>query len=191
MSQSSGVTGVIDGTSFRLASSPRSSTPALPRAAATRGRKVEAAARWTSRVSAALQTPGREALALRTTASAIAFVDVGVHVNVAVAIEVLEDRHGRLGHHAADQALAAAGDGEVDLVGELQQVPDGRAVGRGDQLDRVGRQAPGLQFVGQDAVEGPVRVEGLLAAAEDHRVAALDAEGRGVGRDIGAALVEE
>ena len=53
----------------RVASSPRSSTPSSARA--TRGRKVGATSRWTTRDSAALQTPGRWVLALTTIDSAM------------------------------------------------------------------------------------------------------------------------
>ena len=40
-------------------------------------------------------------------------------------------------------------------------------------------------------MEGEVGLDRLLAAPEDHRVAALDAERGGVGRDVRAALVDE
>ena len=70
-------------------------------------------------------------------------------------------------------------------------VPDGLAVGRRDELHGVaGRPARG-QLVGEDAVQGAVGVDRLLAAAEDDGVAALDAEGGGVGGDVGPALVDE
>ena len=75
-------------------------------------------------------------------------------------------------------------------VGHAQQVADGRAVGRRDELDGGGRQAGRDEFVGQDAVQGAVRVDRLLAAAEDRRVAALDAERGGVERDVRPALVD-
>ena len=51
-------------------------------------------------------------------------------------------------------------------------------------------QAARRQLVGQDAVQGAIRVDRLLAAAEDRRVAALDAERGGVDRDVGPALVD-
>ena len=75
-------------------------------------------------------------------------------------------------------------------LGHAQQVADGRAVGGRDELDGVGGQAGRGELVGQDAVEGAVRVDRLLAAAEDRRVAALDAERGGVERDVRPALVD-
>ncbi len=74
--------------------------------------------------------------------------------------------------------------------GSAQQLADGGAVDRRDKLDRLLGQAARDQLVGQDAVECPVGVDGLLAAAQDHRVAALDAEGGGVDRHVGTALVD-
>ena len=73
-----------------------------------------------------------------------------VEVDVAIAGVVLDDRHAGLFAHAADQALAAAGDGHVDVLRHAEQFAHGGAVGRGDQLHGVGRQ-PGLGGrLGQD-----------------------------------------
>ena len=54
----------------------------------------------------------------------------------------------------------------------------------------AGRPAAG-QLVGQEAVQGGVRVDRLLAAAEDDRVAALDAQAGGVDRHVRPRLVDE
>ena len=50
---------------------------------------------------------------------------------------------------------------------QVRRRPRGRSVG--DELDGVLGQAAGVELVGQDAVEGPVGVDRLLAAAEDRR----------------------
>ena len=63
-----------------------------------------------------------------------------IHKHVADAVVVLEHRHRRLGHDAADQALSSSRDREIDPVGELEQVPHGVAVGSLDELDGVSRQ---------------------------------------------------
>ena len=50
-------------------------------------------------------------------------IDVGgaVHVEMADALVVLDHRHPRMLGDEADQAFAAARDGQVDQVGKLQQ----------------------------------------------------------------------
>ena len=94
-------------------------------------------------------------------------VAAGIDVDVAVSLVVLEDGHRRLGDDAADQAFAAPGDGQIDEIGEAQELADGRAVDRRDELDGVLGEAGGGELVGEDAMEGAVGGEGLLAAAED------------------------
>ena len=134
--------------------------------------------------------PGALGLGVDDDADGRVGIDACIDVDVAVAGVVFQDGHPRLGGDAADQALAAAGDGQVDELGQAQQVADGRAVGGRDELDGRGGEAGRDELVGQDAVEGAVRVDRLLAAAEDGRVAALDAERGGVERDVRPALVD-
>ena len=115
----------------------------------------------------------------------------GVHVDVAVALVVLEHRHGRLGGDAADQPLAAARDYQVDVLVQPQQLADGVAVRRRHQLHGVGGQVIGPQGVLQDAVQGRVGLERFLAAAEHQGVAAFDAQAGGIDGDVGARFVDE
>ena len=66
---------------------------------------------------------------------------------MAVALVVFQDRHFGLGDDAADQAFAAAGDGQVDEVGEREQLADGRAVGRWERAERQASGRPhGSEF---------------------------------------------
>ena len=81
-----------------------SSTPAS--AAGTRGRNSAATASWTSRVSAALHTPGRWVLALTTMRLGHVEVGGGVDVDVAVAVPVDHVRHRGV---LADRGDAATG----------------------------------------------------------------------------------
>ncbi len=101
---------------------------------------------------------------------------------------MFEDRHLCLGDDATDQTFAPTRDRQVDLLGQGKEVADGRTVGRLDQLDRVAGKSARSEGVDQDAGQREVRPVGFLAAPQDHRVAALDAEGRGVDRDVRAAL---
>src|SRR5581483_1343251 len=72
VSQSRSVAGTTSGTRARVSGQPRSSTPRARIAAAISGRNAAATSRWTSNVSSALQTPGRDVFALSAIASACA-----------------------------------------------------------------------------------------------------------------------
>ena len=103
--------------------------------------------------------------------------------------------HGHLAAlgHRTDKALASAGHAKVDILRKRKKGGNGFAVGGGNDLDGVDREA-GQRFDGgveHDAGDGLVGVDGLLAAAEDRRVAALEAETRGVGRHVGARFVDD
>ena len=129
------------GTKRRAPVSPRSSTPGSMQGLGGPGQESRA------RRAMDQQRLGRVADARRWTL-ALTMIRIG-HVDVgrrrrrrrADALVVLQDRHRRLGGDAADQALAAARDGQVDVLGQAQQVADGRAVGRRDELDGVLGQA--------------------------------------------------
>jgi hypothetical protein len=114
-----------------------------------------------------------------------------VHVGVAQALVVLD--HGDaavLGDHA-DQPLAAARDDQVDGLGLPQQVRHCIPVGGLEQGDGVVRQARLVPGALQDAGDGGVRMDRLRPPLEHHPVAALEAQGGGVGRDVGARLVHD
>ena len=64
------------------------------------------------------------------------------------------------------------------------------AVGVGAICTAGFRQAGGAQPVGEGGVDGARAVQAFRAAAQDHRVAGLQAEAGGVGADIRAALVD-
>ena len=70
-------------------------------------------------------------------------------------------------------------------------MPDGLAVGGRHELHRVGRQPALRQLLGEQPVQGGVRVNRLLAAAEDDRVAALDAQSGGIDAHVRPRLVNE
>jgi hypothetical protein len=65
----------------------------------------------------------------------------------------------------ADQALAAAGDDEVDAAVDLHQFAHGFAVGGGDELDGVAGRPFGLAALLEGLGDGEVGVQGLFAAA--------------------------
>ena len=115
---------------------------------------------------------------------------LGVDVDVAVAVEVLDHRHLRLARDPLDQALAAARDDEVDRLRRRDQVADRGAVGRLHQLHRVGRQPGFGERRLHELPEREVRVDRLRAAAQDAGVAALDRERRRLDRHVRPALVD-
>ena len=72
-------------------------------------------------------------------------VGARVDVDVADAVEVLDDGHARLLRDALDEALAAARHDHVHVLLRRDQLADGRAVRGADELDRRLRQARGLE----------------------------------------------
>src|SRR2546422_3537589 len=87
--------------------------------------------------------------------------------------------------------LAAPRDDQVDQVVQLEERRDRPTVGGVDELDRVGRPARLLHRLGEHCGDHRVRLNRLAAAAEDHRVARLDAQARGGGGDVRPRLVDE
>ena len=92
---------------------------------------------------------------------------------------------------ALDQRLAAARDDDVDDAGHLQHLADGGAVGRRHQLDAVFRQAGGDEGDGEAFVDHRRGGEALRTAAEDGRVARLQAQPAGIGGDVRPRLVDD
>ena len=84
----------------------------------------------------------------------------GIDIDMAVAVEMGEDRHARLALDARDQALAAARHDHVDAAVEARQhLADGGAVARRHELDRVAGQAGRAQALraGRRGWRGEVR----------------------------------
>ena len=73
---------------------------------------------------------------------------------MAIAGEMLQHGDGRFLYDRADQALAAAGDDQVDVFVELEQRRHERAVGRFDELHRRGIDAAFGQRLGNDLRDG-------------------------------------
>ena len=92
----------------------------------------------------------------------------------------------------AIEALAAARHDHVDAVGHAgEHVADGGAIGRRHQLDAGLRQARGAQARDQAGVDRGARVVALAAAAQDRRVAGLEAQRAGVAGHVRPALVDD
>ena len=90
---------------------------------------------------------------------------------MAVAVEVLDDRHAGFAGDAFDQALAAAGDDDVHELGHGDEFANRRAVGGVDDLDGRFGQAGGGEAGAHAFSDGLVGVQGFLAATQDGRIA--------------------
>ena len=79
-------------------------------------------------------------------------IGIGVDIDVADAVVVLDDGHAGAGDDFFDQTFAAAWDDEIEVLIHLGHVLDAGAVGEGDELDAVVRKpgsfATGLQSGG-------------------------------------------
>ena len=110
---------------------------------------------------------------------------------MAVAREVLEHRHPRLGTDASDEGLASTWNDDVDEVIHFEKRTDGLAVGGIDQLHAVGRQARGGDRPPHALHDPAAGMRRLLAAAKDDGIASREGHRRRIGRDIGPRLVDE
>ena len=101
--------------------------------------------------------------------------------------------HGHAGQldDSTDQRLATARDHQINAVVHLHKFADRLAVGGPDQLHHLLRQPRLGGADGQRLGDGLVRLDRLASAAEDHRVAGLQAEGGGIGGDVGTRLVDD
>ncbi len=97
----------------------------------------------------------------------------------------------RVARDALDQSLAAARHDDVDVLLVGDQAADRRAVGGRDHLHGVLGQARGAQALVDARRDRAVAAERLGAAAQDRRVAGLEAQSRGVGGHVRPRLVDD
>jgi hypothetical protein len=152
------------------------------------GRNALATPRATSRPSLALHGLYFWVLALSATLTGHGDVAGIVDVGVAVAVQVLDHRHLGLAADALDQALAAARDDHVHVLGHGDQRP--RPRGRWSAPAAPLRPAAGLhqrllhqlrqRLVGFDRFRRP--------PPQDAGIAALDRQARRLDRHVGTAL---
>ena len=110
---------------------------------------------------------------------------------MAVARPSFDDGDFGIFDHVRDQPLAAARDQHVHVAADRQQRVRAGAFGALDQGDRGGIKAVCRKGVADDAADGFGASDRLFAAAQDRAVAALDAEGGDVERDVRARLVND
>ena len=112
-----------------------------------------------------------------------------VHIDVAIAVQVFDDRHFGLAADALDQALATAWNNHVHILRHGDQEADGFPVGAWHKLHRIGGQVSFDQSLLHQPGQGLVRFDGFRAAAQNAGVATFDGERRGFNRHIRPALV--
>ena len=113
-----------------------------------------------------------------------------VHVGVAKPLGMRQHRHARLALHALDQRLAAARHDQVEQAGRRQHRRDIGAIGVRRDLHAGFRQSGRAQPRHQRGVDRLRAVHAFRTAAQDHRVARLQADAGGIGADIRPAFVD-
>ena len=114
----------------------------------------------------------------------------GLHVDVAVALPRLDDRHAGLLDAGADERVAAARDEHVDEAVGMHELDGLGAVGVLDEGGAVGRQARGGDADAAGLGDGHAGVVRGGAAPQHAGIAGAQREADGVGRDVGARLVD-
>ena len=110
-------------------------------------------------------------------------VGLVVDVDVAHALVVLENRNERGLAHRADEPFAAARNRDVDETHGADELGDRGVVGRLDKLHGVANAS-----IADGGGKGLVRLYRLLAAAQDHGIAGLQAKRSRVDEDVRARL---
>ncbi len=135
---------------------------------------------------------GTVALRLGVVGDADRHVDVGVFVDehVTDAVQMLDHRHRGFVGHALDQALAAARHQHVDVAVHRREHAHGGTVGSRDRLHRILGQAGGGKALVQAGCDRLVRAHRFGAAAQDRRIARLEAQRGGVGGHVRPRFVD-
>src|SRR5690606_37304933 len=109
-----------------------------------------------------------------------------VEVDMAIAVEMLDERYPSRARKSFDQALAATRNDDVDVLGERDHFTHSGAVGGVDDLYGIGRQPCGSEPFLDDRAQRLVRVKGFAAATQNGGIARFEAKCGGVNRDVGA-----
>ena len=137
--------------------------------------------------------PVRRILALSDDPARHVEFRVAIHIDVAVAFEMADHRHPRLGLHARHQALAAARHQHVD------ELPACRRASRRPRRDRRSAPVewrrpampPPCRPCDQAGVDRGAGAPAVGATAQNRRVAGLQAQRAGIGGHVRPALVDD
>ena len=112
-----------------------------------------------------------------------------VHIHMAVAVQVFDDRHLGLTADALNQRFAPARDDEVYKFRHGNELAHQSAVGAGHQLHGVRWQAAFSQGLPHQFGQRFVRGYGLGAATQDAGVTTFDGQAGRLNGDVGSALI--
>ena len=187
--QSSSVAGVTAGLAARASASPRTAQPAAISASTSGASRRSALGAIDEQRLGGAADAGAAHLGIDDDFQRLFEIGRLVDIDVHHALEMREHRHARLALHALDEALAAARHDHVERAAEpVEHFADRLARGERRARDRRLGQA-GLHEAGDEAgVDRGGGMKAVRAAAQHHRVAALEAERAGVGGDVGPAL---
>ena len=111
-------------------------------------------------------------------------------IAVAIAIEVEQRGHAGLVADQFHKPASAARNHEVDELIGLEQCGDGIAVGGAHGLHRIFGKVRRVQSGAHAFDDHARRMAAFAAAAQDHRIARLEAQGGGIRTDIRARFID-
>ena len=109
---------------------------------------------------------------------------------MADAFQMGEHRNAGFALNQADQALAATGDDDVDVVDRLQHGRHHLAVAGRDELDRGFRKTRGAQPLDHAGVNGFRGFKAFTPTAQDDGIAGFQAKRPGIGGHVGPGFVD-
>ena len=134
---------------------------------------------------------GAPGLGVQDDAAGLVQIGVAIGIDMADAFKMRKDRHPRLGLNQRHQTLAAARHDHVDMGHGAHHGAHRRPVAGRHQLDRGLGQAGGLQPRHHAGMDRRRRMVAFAAAAQDHRIAGLQAQRTGIGGDVRAAFIDD
>lgn len=114
-----------------------------------------------------------------------------MHVDVAVADAGLDGGNGGVADDGGDEARAAARDHHIDQAAGADQRGDGGSGRGGEEGDRIGGDATGLEGLAEHGDQGGVRRGRRAGTAEQHGIAGLEGQSEGVDGDVRPRLVDD
>ena len=134
--------------------------------------------------------PGPLGLGVKRNPHGLIQIGRRIHIGVAQARKVLDDRNRGLLGHRPNEFLSAARNNHIHKAVLLQQDADRLAVSGAHELNRSGRQSSLAERGGQNINDGAVGPKRLGAALENNRVAGLEPQAGGVCRHIRTRFID-
>ncbi len=118
-------------------------------------------------------------------------IGVGVNVDVANALVMLDHGNPRTLRHGSNQVFSPARDAQVYIFSKGQQLRDGGPIRGGDYLNGVQRKfrIHGDRSIDHRPGDNLIRMDCFLPTSENRDVAGFKTEAGGIGRHVWARLV--